>query len=161
LPYAIELHEVRLDHNIGEICGEKFFGAKQFGTVMFSLGVAISLEVRQAAIGRAVGVAHHQDPFSPVQAYRHSDLFQNEILFEVIARRSQRLSSAGDNNHIGALDFLLLQKLSHSHADAVIEATQHSGIRHILAGRGIELEDFAHASLPFNFNRISVYFFRE
>jgi hypothetical protein len=161
LPHPIELHEVRLDQNVREICGEKVSGAEQFGTVMFGLGIAISLEMRQAAIGRAVGVAHHQDPFSPVQANRHPDLFQDEILFEVVARRSQRLGTAGDDNHIGAFDFLLLQKLSHCQADAVIEAAKHSGIRHILTGWGIELEDFAHTSLLFNFNRIPAYFFRE
>src|ERR1700722_7057826 len=128
---------------------------------MFSLGLSISLEMSQAAIGRAVGMAHNQDPFGRVQADRHSDLLQNEILLEVIAWRSQRLGAAGNDNHIRALDSLLFQKLPHRQADAMIKATEHRSIRHVLAGWRIEWEDFAHASLLFNSNRISAYFFRE
>jgi hypothetical protein len=147
LPDSIKLHEVGLDPDVWEICDQKVSGSEKFGTVMFSLGVTVSLEMGQATVGGAVGMAHNQDPFGPVQADGHSDLLENEILFEIIARRSQRLGSSGDDNHIGALDSLLLQKLSHGQADTVIKAAEHSSIRHILLSWRIEMEDFAHQAL--------------
>src|SRR5579863_8266165 len=123
--------------------------------MMFGLSIAVSLEMGEAAVGGAVGMAHHQNPFGPVKSDRHSDLFQDEILLEVIARRSQCFGTAGDDNHVGALDSLLLQKFPHHHADPMIEAAKHGSIRHILAARGIELKDFAHAILLSNSNRIT------
>ena len=68
LPDSIKLHEVGLDPDVLEICGQKVSGSEKFGTVMFSLGVTVSFEMRQAPIGGAVGMAHNQDPFGRVQA---------------------------------------------------------------------------------------------
>jgi hypothetical protein len=67
-------------------------------------------------------VAHYQDTFRLVQADGHPDLLEDEILLEIVARRSQGLGSSGDDNHVGTLDTLLLQKLTHGCADPVIEA---------------------------------------
>jgi hypothetical protein len=121
-PDSVELNEVGLDADVRKAFRKQVSGSKQFAAVMFGLGIAIAVEMSQAAIGRAIGVAHHQHSFGLVQANGHSNLFENEVLLEVVAWRSQRLGSSGDNNHVGALDALLLQKLSHRHADAMIEA---------------------------------------
>ncbi len=75
-----------------------------------------------------IGMAHHQDASGLMQADGHTDLFKNKVLLEVVARRSQRLSSPGDDNHVGTLDALLLQKLSHNRTDAVIETAQNGRI---------------------------------
>ena len=86
------------------------------------LGGAVSFEMRKAAVCGAVGMTHHEDAFALMQADRHANLLEDEVLLEVVAWRSQRLCSPGDDNHVGALDALLLQKFSHRHADAMIEA---------------------------------------
>ncbi len=111
---------------------------------MVGFGVAVSFEMRQAAVGRAVGVAHDQHAFGLMQANRHADLFEDEVLFEVVTRRGQGLGSAGDDDHIGALDTLLLQELSHGRADAVIEAAENGGVSYVLIGGRVKMEDLAH-----------------
>ena len=112
--------------------------------MMFSFGLAVSFEMGQAAIGGAVGVAHDQDTLGLVQADGHSDLFEDEVLFEVIARGSEGLGSSGDDDHIDALDSLLLQKLPHGRTDAVIEAAENGGVGHVRVGGRVEMEDLAH-----------------
>jgi len=73
------------------------------------------------------------DTLGLVQADRHPHLFENEGLFEVVCAARPGFCPSGDDNHVGALDGLFLQKLSHRRADTVIEAAQHSGIGHVLA----------------------------
>ena len=143
LPYSIELHEIRLDRNLRETGRKQVSGSKQFAAVMFGLGIAITVEMSQAAIGRTIGVAHHQDSFGLVQANGHPNLFENEVLLEVVARRSQCLRSPGDDNHVGVLDALLLQKLSYGLADAVIKAAEDRGIGDVSVGRRVKMEDLA------------------
>ena len=127
-PDSIELYEVRLDRNIRKSRGQKFGTAQQLAAMMFGFGVAIALEIREASVSGAIGVAHHQHSFRLVQANRHAHLFKNEILFEIIARRSKRLSPSSNNDHVRTLDALLLQKPAHGSADAVIETAKHSGV---------------------------------
>jgi hypothetical protein len=74
----------------------------------------------------------------------HADLFEDEVLFEVVARGGEGLGSSGDDDHVGALDALLLQELSHGRADAVIEAAEDGGVGHVRAGGRVEMEDLAH-----------------
>src|SRR5258708_22377366 len=143
---SVELHEIGFDRDAGEIGGEQFSGAEKFAAVMVGFGVAVSFEMRQAAVGRAVGVAHDQHAFGLMQANRHADLFEDEVLFEVVTRRSQGLGSAGDDDHIGALDTLLLQELSHGRADAVIEAAENGGVGYVLIGRPSQNENPSHSS---------------
>ena len=81
--------------------------------MMFGFGGSVALEVSQTAVGSAVGMAHHQHAFGLVQANRHADLFQDEVLLEIVARGSESLGASGDDDHVGALDGLLLQELSH------------------------------------------------
>ena len=54
--------------------------------MMVGLGLDVSFEMGQAAIGGAIGVAHHYNALCVVQADRHSNLFENEVLLEVVAR---------------------------------------------------------------------------
>jgi len=111
---------------------------------MGGFGVAVSFEMREAAIGGAVGMAHDDDSRGLVQANRHADLLQDEILFEVVARRGQGLCSSGYDDHVGTLDSLFLQELSHDGADAVIEAAENRCIGYVWSGRRIEMEDLTH-----------------
>jgi len=46
---------------------------------------------------------------------------------------------------------LLLQKLSHGCADAVIEAAEDGGIGHVRVGGRVEMEDLAHESSSVRF----------
>jgi|SRR5208282_1972182 hypothetical protein len=146
LPDSIELYKIRFHRNSGEVAGEKFAGAQQFGTVMVGLGRAVAFEMSQSAVGSAVGVAHDQDALRLVQADGHADLLEDEVLLEVVARGSQGLGSSGYYDHVSALDGLLLQELSHDGADAVIEAAEHGGIGDVWVGGRIEMEDLAHES---------------
>ena len=112
--------------------------------MMLCLGHFIAFKMGQAAIGSTVGVAHDQDAFSLVQANRHANLFKDEVLLEVVARRCQSLGSSGDDDHIGTMDTLLFQELSYGRADAVIEAAEYGGVGHVRGGGRIEMENFAH-----------------
>jgi hypothetical protein len=96
-------------------------------------------------------VAHDHDAFGLVQANRHADLFEDEVLFEVVARGSESFGSSGDDDHIGALDTLLLQELSHGRADAMIEAAEDGGVGYVLVGGRVEMEDLAHGRHSFRF----------
>lgn len=144
LPDSVELYEVGLDRNVGEVCGEQFSGAEEFAAVMVGFGLAVSFEMGQAAVGGAVGVAHDHYSFGLVQADGHADLFEDEVLFEVVARGSEGLGSSGDDDHIGALDTLLLQELPDGRADAVIEAAEDGGVGYVRVGGRVEMEDLAH-----------------
>src|SRR5258708_27122857 len=79
-----------------------------------------------------------------MQENRYAELLEDEVLFEVVTRRGQGLGSAGDDDHIGALDTLLLQELSHGRADAVIEAAENGGVGYVLIGGRVKMEDLAH-----------------
>ena len=65
---------------------------------MVGFGRLVAVEMRQTAVGGAIGVAHDQDAFSLVQADGHADLFENEVPFEVVARGGEGLRSSGDDN---------------------------------------------------------------
>jgi len=143
-PDAVELHKVRLNGNVGKVGGEQLSGPQQFAAMMFGFGLLIAFEVGQAAVGGAVGVAHHQYALGLVQSNRHADLFEDEVLLEVVARRGKSLGSAGDDYHVGALDFLFLQELSDGSADAVVEAAEHGSVGYVLVGGGVEMEDLLH-----------------
>src|SRR5258708_6125601 len=112
--------------------------------MMFGFGMLVAFEMGEAAVGGAVGMAHHQHALGLMQTDRHPNLFEDEVLLEVVARGSQSLGSAGDDDHVGTLDGLLLQELSHGAVDAVVEAAEHRRVGHILVGRGIEMEDLLH-----------------
>jgi hypothetical protein len=75
-----------------------------------------------------------QHAFGLVQVDGHADLFEEEVLFEVVARGGEGLGSSGNGDHVGAFDALLLQELSHGRADAVIEAAEDSGVGYVRAG---------------------------
>jgi hypothetical protein len=145
-PDAVKLDEVRLNRNVREVGCEKFSGVKQFFAVMLRLGYFIAFEMGQAAVGGAVGVAHDQDTFGLVQANGHADLFEDEVLFEVVARGGQGLGSSGNDDHVSAMDALLLHELSHRGADAVIEAAEDRRVGYVWGGGRIEMEDFAHGT---------------
>src|SRR5271163_5323708 len=98
----------------------------------------------KSAVGGAVGVAHDQDAFGLVQTDRHSDLFENEVLFEIIAWRGQGFGSSGDHDHVGALDTLLLQEFADNSVNAVIEAAEHRSVGYVGGGGRVEMEDLAH-----------------
>src|SRR5271166_5559543 len=114
---------------------------------MIGFGGLVALEVSQSAIRSTVGMAHDYDAFGLVEEDGHADLFQDEVLFKVVARRGEGFGSTGDDDHVGTLDALLLQELSHCGADAVIETAEHGGIRHVRGGRRVEMEDFTHGIL--------------
>src|ERR1700674_1421117 len=118
---------------------------------MVGFSFAVSFEMGEAAVGGAVGVSHDHNTFGLVQAERHADLFEDEVLFEVVARRSEGLGSSGDDDHVGAFDTLLLQELPHGRADTVIEAAEDSGVGDVLVGRRVEMEDLAHGRYSFRF----------
>src|SRR3977135_4341990 len=115
--------------------------------MMLGFGHLVAFEISQAAIGGAIGVAHDEHAPSLVQADRHADLVQDEILLESSARGSESLRAAGDDDHVGALDDLLLQKLSHCIADAVVEAAEDGSIGYVRVGGGVEMEDLFHGDL--------------
>src|SRR5713101_4996608 len=118
---------------------------------MVGFSFAVSFEMGQAAVGGAVGVARDHDAFGLVQPDGHSDLFEDKVLFEVVARGGESLGSSGDDDHIGALDTLLLQELSNGRADAVIEAAEDGGVGYVLVGGRVEMEDLAHGRYSFRF----------
>src|SRR5450759_319837 len=111
---------------------------------MVGFGLAVSSEMSEATVGGAVGMAHDHDAFGLVQADGHADLFEDEVLFEVVARGGEGLGSSGDGDHVGALDTLLLQELSHGRADAVIEAAEDGGTGNVRVGGRVKMEDLAH-----------------
>lgn len=104
----------------------------------------ISLEMGEAAVGGAVGVTHHEHALGLVQADRHADLLEDEVLLEIVARRGERFRAAGDDDHIRALDGLFLEELPHGSADALVETEEHGGVGDIGVGGRVEVEDFAH-----------------
>ena len=144
LPYAVKLHEVRLDRDAVEIGRQKVARAQKLRPVMDSFRIAVSLEMRQPAVGGAVGVTHDEDAFRLVEANRHAYLLENEILLEVVARRRKGFRAARHDNHVSTLDALLLEKLSHHLADAVIETAKHGRISDVLAVGRVEMEDLSH-----------------
>jgi len=44
-PDSIELYEVGLDGNVGEVCSEQFSGSEEFGAVMIGFGFAVAFEM--------------------------------------------------------------------------------------------------------------------
>ena len=108
---------------------------EQFAAVMGSFSVTVAFEMCEASIGSAIGVAHDQHTLGLVQSDRHTDLFEDEIPFEVVARRGQGFGSSGDDDHVHPFNFLLLQELSDGRSDAVIEAAEHGRVGHVGSGR--------------------------
>jgi hypothetical protein len=143
-PDSIELYEVRLNRNVGEVCGQQLSSAEKFTAVMRGFGLLVAFEMGQAAIGRAIGVAHDQDAFSLVQQDGHADLLEDEVPFEIIAWGSERLGASGDNDHVRTFDSLFLQKFPHGRADAVVETAEDGSVSHVRGGWRVEMEDFAH-----------------
>jgi len=143
-PNSVKLNKVWFDRKRGKVLYEKLGGAQKFAAVMRGFGSAVTFEMREAAVGGAIGVAHHEDALGLMEADRHADLLEDEVLLEVVARRSERFCPASDDDHVGALDALLLEKLADGTTDAGIEAAEHSGISDVGLGRRVEVEDFAH-----------------
>src|SRR5450631_2543952 len=141
-PDSIELYEVGLNRNVGEVLRKKIPSAEEFAAVMVGFRCFVTLEMSKTAIGGAVGVAHDQDSLRLVQADRHANLFEDEVLLEIIAWRSQSLGASGNDDHVSALNALLLQKFSHRRADAMIEAAENSGVGYVWGGGRVEMEDF-------------------
>ncbi|MFZ0480369.1 MAG: hypothetical protein WAL71_14590 [Terriglobales bacterium] len=127
-----------------EFSGQKLSGTQQLGAMMSGFGVAVSVEVGEAAIGGAVGMAHHKNALGLVQADGHADLLEDEILLEIVARGGESLGAAGNDDHVGSLNGLVLEEFSNGLADAVVETAEHRGIGDVGLGRGVEVEDFAH-----------------
>src|SRR5205807_3761603 len=110
--------KVRLDRDVREVLRQQLRSTMQFAAMVLGFGVAVALKVRQTAIGGAVGMAHHQHALRLMKADRHAHLLEDEVLLEVIARRSQRLGAASHDDHVRTLDSLLAQKLAYRLADA-------------------------------------------
>lgn len=92
-------------------------------------------------------MAHDEHAFALVQEDRHADLLEDEVFLEVVAGGSQSLSAAGDDDHVGVLNVLLLQKFAHHGANAVIETAEYGGLSDVgLSGR-VEVEDLAHGDI--------------
>ena len=112
--------------------------------MMFSFSWLVAFEMGEAAVGGAVGVTHHEDSLGLVQANRHADLFEDEVLLEVVAWGGESFGAARDNDHVGALNTLLLQELSDGSADALVEAAEHGGVGYVGVGGRVEMEDLFH-----------------
>jgi hypothetical protein len=78
-------------------------------------------------------------------------LLENEILFEVIARRRKGLRTARHNDHVATYDILLAQKLADDRTDAIVEAAEHRGIRDVRVCWRVEVEDLSHIALSYRF----------
>jgi hypothetical protein len=102
--------------------------------MMFGFGLAVTFEMVQATVSGAVGMGDDHHAFGLMQVDGHADLFEDEVLFEVVARGGEGLGSSGDGDHVGVLDALLLQELSHGGADTVIEAAEDSGVGDVRVG---------------------------
>jgi len=89
-------------------------------------------------------MTHHQNAPGLMQADRHADLLEDEVLLEVVAWRSQRLGAAGHDDHVGSLDRLLPEKLPHHLSDAGVETAENGSVSDVGIGRGVEMEDLAH-----------------
>jgi len=144
LPDAVKLNEIWLDRDAIKIGRQKFARAQKLRPVMDSFRIAVSLEMRQPAVGGAVGVTHDEHAFRLVEANRHAHLLENEILLEIVAGRRQRFRAACHDDHIHALDALLLEKLSHHLVNAVIETAKHGRIGDVLTVGRVEMEDLSH-----------------
>src|SRR5215467_7079127 len=114
---------------------------------MSGLGLAIASVRSQASVSGAVGVGSQKHTPSTVQADGHANLFENEVLFEVVARRSQGLGSPGNDDPVGLQNSSPLEKFSRDLLHAVIEAAEHRRIGNIRIRRGIEVEEFSHREL--------------
>ena len=108
---------------------------QQFAAVMGSFSVTVAFEMSESSVGSAIGVAHDQDTFGLVQSDRHTDLFEDEVAFEVVARRGQGFGTSGDDDHVHPFNFLLLQELSDGRSDAMIEAAEDGRVGHVRSGR--------------------------
>src|SRR5271166_338863 len=146
-PDSIEVYEVGLHRDAGKILYQQLPSAKKLSAVMVGFGCLVALEKGQATIGGAVGVAHDQNASGPVEQDGHADLFEDEILLEVVARRGESFGASGDDDHVGTLDGLLPQELSHGRANAVIEAAEDGGVGDVRKGGRVEMEDLAHGSV--------------
>src|ERR1700722_7312069 len=146
-PDSIKLNEIGLYRNIREGRDQQLACPQQFGAMMLSLSIAVALEMSKAAISGAIRVAHHHHALRLVQPDRHADLLKNEILLEVVTRRSQRLSSPGHDNHVNPFNFLLLQKLSDDRPNAMIKAAKDGRVGHVGIGGRIEVENLLHKSV--------------
>jgi len=143
-PDAVELYKVGFNRDVGKVGSEQLSGPQQFAAMMFGLSFLIAFEVGETTIGGAIGVAHYEHALGLVQSNRHADLFEDEVLLEVVARGGESFRSAGDDDHGGALDLLLLQELSDGSADTVVETAEHGGVGYVLVGGGVEMEDLLH-----------------
>src|SRR6266567_5708475 len=115
--------------------------------MMLGFELQVSFERRQAAIGRAIGMAHQQYALRAMQQDRHPYLFQYEVPLKIIARRSQRLRPARHHNHVRTQNTLPLQKLVYREPDTLIKAAQHCRVREIRLPRRIKVEYFLHGQL--------------
>lgn len=109
--------------------------------MMISFSMLVAFEMSQSSVSGAVGMTHHEHPLGLVQADRHAHLFEDEGLLEVVAWGRQGLGAAGDDDHVGTLDALLLQKLLYRFADPLIKAAENGRVRDVWGGRGVEMED--------------------
>ena len=109
-------------------------------------GFAVSFEVGEATIGGAVGMAHDEDALGLVQADRHADLLQDEVLLEVVARGGQCFRASGNDDHVRMLDVLLLQKFADGLVDPMIETAEHRRLGDVRRVGRIEMENLAHGS---------------
>ena len=146
-PDTIKLYKITLNGDARKIRSQEISGPEQFPAMMCRLGLTVSMEMSEAAISGAVGVTHYQYPLGLVQPDGHPNLFENEVLLKIVARGGKRFRPACDDDHVGALDVLFLQELSHSRADALIETAKHRRIGNIGVGWGIEMEDLPHLAI--------------
>lgn len=98
--HTVKVDEETLYCEFREIRFYQLRRALQFLLMMVGFPLAVSIKSRQATVGGAIGVAHKKHTRSAMQPNGHPHLLQNEIAFEIIARRSQCFRPASNHNHV-------------------------------------------------------------
>src|SRR5437868_10819987 len=98
---------------------------------MLCLSVLIALERCQSSVSRAIRMAEQVCPLGAMKQDRHPDLLENEVPLKVVSRRSQRLCSSSDDDHVRPQNSLPLQKFVHCRPDALVEAAEHRSIGNV------------------------------
>jgi len=102
--HALEIDEEALHLQLGKAIVKQFPGALQFLSVMLSLCRAIILVSGEPAIGRTIRVANQICALRLMEQDGHAHLLEDEVALKIIARRSQRFGSAGDDDHVRPQD---------------------------------------------------------
>ena len=101
---------------------------RQFTAMMLRFSDGILVEPRQAATSAAVRVRYQDHASDVVQLAGEAELFEQEFVLRLAARRGERPGSARHADRIHTLQPQPLEKLLYDQREAVVEALYSHGI---------------------------------